>query len=87
MWLLLTVAASATGGYLLFKAKFPGGVIVGAILGSAILNVATGQAFMFSQAQTIAAPILSHSTARRASHPKECNSSLHHAKDRLRKIP
>lgn len=57
MWLFLTIAASATGGHILYKVKFPGGVIVGAIIGAAVLNVVTGRAFMFSQAQTISQSI------------------------------
>lgn len=52
--MLLTLAASLGVGLLIFKLKVPGGMLVGAILGAAALNIATGQAFIFSQAKVLA---------------------------------
>lgn len=54
MWISLTVAAALAGGLLLLKLRVPGGMLVGAILGAAILNVTTGQAFIYSQARVAA---------------------------------
>ena len=46
MWMGLTVLAALCVGLLVFKMKVPGGMLVGAILGAALLNIATGQAFI-----------------------------------------
>jgi len=54
MWVLATMAAAAAGGVLLLKLKVPGGMLVGAILGVAALNLLTEQAFMYSQARVLA---------------------------------
>lgn len=54
MWLILTVLAALTVGSAAFKLKVPGGMLVGAILGAAALNVATGRAWMFPQARIVA---------------------------------
>lgn len=54
MWMLLTVAAALSVGLLLFKLKVPGGMLVGAIIGAAALNIATGQAFIYSQTRVVA---------------------------------
>ncbi|RKI68627.1 membrane-spanning protein [bacterium 1xD42-67] len=54
MWLFLTAAAATAAGLLVFRLKVPGGMLVGAILGAAALNVATGQAYIFPQARVAA---------------------------------
>lgn len=54
MWMLLTVAAALGIGLLLFKLKVPGGMLVGAILGAAALNIATGRAFIYPQTRIAA---------------------------------
>lgn len=54
MWMGLTVLAALCVGLLVFKMKVPGGMLVGAILGAALLNIATGQAFIYPQAKVLA---------------------------------
>lgn len=54
MWMVLTLAAALGAGLLVFKLKVPGGMLVGAILGAAALNIVTGQAFILSQARVLA---------------------------------
>ena len=54
MWILLTFAAAFAGSLLLQKIKFPGGMLVGAILGAAILNLFTQQAVVFPYAKVFA---------------------------------
>ena len=54
MWMLLTVAAALGAGLLVYKMKVPGGMLVGAILGAALLNIVTSQAFIFPQAKVLA---------------------------------
>ena len=54
MWMLLTLAAALGMGVLVFKLNVPGGMLVGAILGAAVLNIATGQAYIFPQARVLA---------------------------------
>ena len=54
MWMLLTLAAALGMGVLVFKLNVPGGMLVGAILGAAALNIATGQAYIFPQARVLA---------------------------------
>ena len=54
MWMLLTVAAALGMGLLLMKCKVPGGMLVGAIIGAAALNIATGQAFIYPQTRVVA---------------------------------
>lgn len=54
MWMLLTMAAALGSGLLLLKLKVPGGMLVGAILGAALLNILTGQAFIYSQTRVLA---------------------------------
>lgn len=54
MWMLLTAAAALGAGLLLFKLKVPGGMLVGAIIGAAVLNIATGQAFIYPQTRVLA---------------------------------
>ena len=44
--ILLTIVVGSVGGFFLYKLKVPGGFMVGAMLGVAIVNVASGQAFM-----------------------------------------
>ncbi len=52
--LLLTFAAAAAMGCLLLKLKVPGGMMVGAIVGAALLNITEGTAYMPSQAKLLA---------------------------------
>lgn len=54
MWLILTIAAAALCGLLLLKLKVPGGMLVGAIIGAASLNLITQQAFIYPQARVLA---------------------------------
>lgn len=54
MWMLLTLAAALGMGVLVFKLNVPGGMLVGAILGAAVLNIAMGQAYIFPQARVLA---------------------------------
>lgn len=54
MWLLLTVTAALICGLLLLRLKVPGGMLVGAILGAALLNITTGQAFIYPQTRVMA---------------------------------
>ncbi len=54
MWMVLTVLAALVMGLLVFKLRVPGGMLVGAILGAAALNVATGQAFIYPQTRIVA---------------------------------
>lgn len=54
MWMLLTVAAALGMGLLVMKCKVPGGMLVGAIIGAAVLNIATGQAFIYPQTRVVA---------------------------------
>lgn len=54
LWILLTVAAAAAGGLLLMKLKVPGGMLVGAIIGVVILNLATGRAYIYPQTRVVA---------------------------------
>lgn len=54
MWMLLTMAVALGSGLLLLKLKVPGGMLVGAILGAALLNILTGQAFIYSQTRVLA---------------------------------
>lgn len=54
MWMILTIAAAALGGLLLLKMKVPGGMLVGAIVGAACLNLTTQQAFIYPQARVLA---------------------------------
>lgn len=49
--LLLTFAVAAATGLLLKKCGVPGGIMVGAIIGAAVLSVCTGRAYMPSQAK------------------------------------
>lgn len=54
LWILLTLAVAAAGGLLLLKWKVPGGMLVGAIIGVVILNLITGQAYIYPQARVLA---------------------------------
>jgi len=52
--IVLTLAVGAAVGYLLFRLKFPGGLIVGAIIGTAILNIGFDAAYIPGVTRTIA---------------------------------
>ena len=54
MWMVLTVLASAAVGLCLMKLKVPGGMLVGAIVGAAALNLTTQQAFIYPEARVVA---------------------------------
>lgn len=54
MWILLTFLVALGGSLLLQKIKFPGGMMVGAILGAAILNLVSQQAVVFPHAKVFA---------------------------------
>lgn len=54
MWMMLTIAAAALCGLLLLKLKVPGGMLVGAIIGAASLNLITQQAFIYAQTRVLA---------------------------------
>lgn len=51
---MLTVLSALGFGLLVFKLKVPGGMLVGAIVGAAVLNLATGKAFIYAQARVVA---------------------------------
>lgn len=52
--LLLTILCALAVGYLLDKIHLPGGMMVGAVIGSCLLGVLTQQSYMPSPAKTIA---------------------------------
>ena len=52
--MILTVSIAAVMGLLLQKLKVPGGMLVGAILGAAALNLATGEAFIYLETRVFA---------------------------------
>lgn len=54
MLFFLTMAAASAVGYLFMKKKVPGGVMVGALVGTVVLNIGTGLAYMPAAARTIA---------------------------------
>lgn len=54
MAFFLTVAAASAAGFLFLKKKVPGGVMVGALVGTVVLNIGTGLAYMPAAARTIA---------------------------------
>lgn len=56
MWwqLILTLLAAGAAGYIMFRLKVPGGVMVGAIVGVAVLSILTGDAYMPSTAKLLA---------------------------------
>lgn len=54
MWMILTIASAALCGLLLLKLKVPGGMLVGAIIGAASLNLITQQAFIYTQTRVLA---------------------------------
>lgn len=57
IWLVITLATGTAAGFLLFRLRVPGGMLVGAIAGVCLLNLLTGKAFMYPQAK-IAAQII-----------------------------
>lgn len=54
MGMIFTALAAMAGGYLLYRLKVPGGIMVGAIVGVAVLNIATGIAYMPPTAKVLA---------------------------------
>ena len=50
---LLTMAVAFTGGFILYKLKFPAGAMVGALIGVGLLSVLTGRVYMPSFAQNV----------------------------------
>lgn len=52
--ILLTLAVGAAGGYLLFRLKFPGGLIVGAIIATALLGICFDAAVVPGVTRTVA---------------------------------
>lgn len=52
--LLLTIIIATVVGYIFLKLKVPGGMMVGSVIGVAILNVTTGTAFMVPAGKVIA---------------------------------
>lgn len=53
-YILLTLVASTVGGWLFFKMKVPGGILVGGIVGTTVLSLTTGLAEMPYTARLIA---------------------------------
>lgn len=51
---IFTALAAIAGGYLLYRLKVPGGIMVGAIIGVAVLNITFGIAYMPTAAKTLA---------------------------------
>ena len=54
MQFLLTLFVGAAAGFLFLKGKIPGGMMVGALVGTVILNIGTGLAYMPSTARMAA---------------------------------
>ncbi len=54
MEIILTLLVAFAAGYLFMKFKVPGGMMIGAVIGSCVFNVITGEAQMPSYAKTIA---------------------------------
>lgn len=54
MAFFLTVLAASAAGFLFLKKKVPGGVMVGALVGTVALNIGTSLAYMPATARTIA---------------------------------
>ena len=54
LWIVLTVAVAAAGGLLMLKLRVPGGMLVGAIIGVVLLNMATGRAYIYPQTRVLA---------------------------------
>lgn len=54
MWMCLTMLLAAVLGILLHKLRVPGGMLVGAVLGAAALNVFTGKAFIYLETRVLA---------------------------------
>ena len=52
--LLLTIACALAVGYFLDRIRMPGGMMVGAVLGSSLLGVLAGQSYMPGFAKTTA---------------------------------
>lgn len=52
--ILLTLAVGAAAGYLLFRLKFPGGLIVGAIIGTTALGICFDAAYIPGVTRTVA---------------------------------
>lgn len=52
--ILLTLAVGAAAGYLLFRLRFPGGLIVGAIIGTAVLGICFDAAYIPGVTRTVA---------------------------------
>ena len=48
------MAAAAGGGLLLMRLRVPGGMLVGAILGAVLVNLTTGQAYIWPQTRVVA---------------------------------
>lgn len=51
---ILTLAAASAAGFLFLKKKVPGGVMVGALVGTVVLNLGTGLAYTPAAARTVA---------------------------------
>lgn len=54
MWMCLTMLLAAVLGILLQRLRVPGGMLVGAILGAAGLNIITGNAFIYLETRVLA---------------------------------
>ena len=54
MLFFLTLLSASAGGFLFLKGKVPGGVMVGALVGTVVLNICTGLAYMSAAARTAA---------------------------------
>lgn len=55
LWqLILTFLVAGAAGFVMFRLKVPGGIMVGAIAGVAIFSIVTGNAYMPNEAKTLA---------------------------------
>ena len=52
--LIFTFLSALAGGAVLFRLRVPGGMLVGAILGAAMFNIATGNGFIYPQTRIVA---------------------------------
>ena len=54
IWMAATVLVSAAGGLFLLRCRVPGGMLVGAVLGVAVLNLITQKAFLYPETRVAA---------------------------------
>ena len=53
MWIAITMAAALLGGLLFQKIRVPAGLLLGAVVAVAALNIASGKANVWPQARVL----------------------------------